>query len=1288
MYHFQTVKQMARYALLLAFGLVPASLNAGPLNIANNPLEIANNVEPNVMVLNDDSGSMDWSILSPGTTEGKYIISCPGCPYLDYAYIQADPENIFFYTVPSETTMNNINAFNGNFFVVNNYNEDQWRGVWRTLNHNYNTVYYNPDVQYKPWPGVDDSGTLFGNANPAAARVDPYVSTSATFNLTTNNTFVTGIPIPFSPFFFNFNETAYPARYYTWTDTDGDTDVDFDDAHQLVEIRTSGACSTGAICPTTFTRRGTREDCGGSKDEPDVLVTCSVAQELQNYANFYSYYRRRELTAKGAITTALDPVTNIRVGMATINNNTNNRIQVASMNSEASTGNKLALFDAIYKTQSSSGTPLRRNLAALGEYFACNSGNIFGTGSSSPGNANCPVLASPAGECQQNFTILMTDGFWNGNDPAVGNADGDENNSGTPQGPFDGGSYADNFNNTLADVAMHYYERDLHSSLQDEVPLTTRDTNQYIGTAEPFEKMHQHMTTYTVGFGVKGALNAFPDDAKTAPATFGGNASGWPDPEATTTGKIDDLRHAAWNSRGDFLSAADQTELTNSLDAIFKDIQDGTGSASAIAFNTQDLQSGSRVFRAFFDTTRNSGKVVAQSITLTGEILPAELWNASDLLADRINSTNPPSTDNRIIITYDDNNFTGIPFKWSDLNPGQQAKLKSPTIINNPPTPDDLGKNRVNYLRGHADNEGTNFNSGEFRPRTNTTTGKREILGDVVHSTPFFVGAPAAANRDQAPFPTSTGDLYSEFVSAYSNRTEVVYVGANDGMLHGFNANDGSEIMAYVPNSILSSITELTDPDYTHNYFVDMTPAVQHAFFAPTSGTNANISSWNTVLIGGLGAGGPGYFALNVTNPANLTTEAGAADEVMWEFTQSDDVGTGPTNNNLNLGIHIREPIIGMSNVDGANGEKRWVAIFGNGYNSASADGDAELYVLFLDGGLDGIWTRGTDFIKINTGNGKAESADGSTPNGLGAIRPIDINADGTIDVVYAGDLQGNVYRFNLSSTTVSGLTNSANNPVQTLFQARYNASNGPIQPITNRPIVVKNPNETGFIVLIGTGSYFTVDDATNTDIQSIYGLWDDFTNPSDNIVPVSYNRLQEQTLTNSGTVSGTTVRTLSNNTFTFGTNGQRKQGWVIDLDVTSGGVIEFPGEKAVRNFLLRGDFVFVNTVLPKDKISCKVGPGSFTLGFNPVTGGSGSVPVFDINNDGVFDADDNVGGVDGANNVVSGRRNDKTTLSDSSTIGDFLVSSGADKSIDKVRINIGDSSATGRHSWREIIRE
>lgn len=1265
-------------------------LSAGPLDIAENALEIATGVEPNVMILHDDSGSMDWTLMTP-ESDGVYFISSPALTYINlYMYADGDnadtnavvavaPSLVDIFTLPTENTLNASSAF------FNFYGYTNWKGVWRARNNTYNKVFYNPDTTYTPWIGADDAGVKFTNATPSAVRVDPYLSSGSTFNLTSTLSFTSYVPHESDPFkLYSLSDSIYPASYYTWTDDSGGSAngiVDEDDTHELVEIRTSGTCSAGASCPSDFSRQGTRTDCGGDGN-PLSTTSCTAAQELQNFANWYSYYRRRELTAKASMGKVLEPATSVRVGMATINDTASNAIKVKSMNVSALNGNKQDLLDNIYLTQAGGDTPLRQNLEAVGEYFACTSDNIFGETSGltpaetpdNPGSANnCPVFKAPAGECQQNYAIVMTDGLWNGSDPSVGNADNDNSPNSSPA-PFDGDSFADNVLNTLADVAMHYYERDLHDpGLDDEVPTTPIDRYRYNGSVDPFETMHQHMATYTVGFGVAGSLTADPsdpDDSFTWPAA------------STTANQVDDLRHAAWNGRGRFLSANDPETLTRSLEDIFSEITAGTGAASSVAFNTQNLESGALIFRAFFDTNTNTGSLIAQNVSLTGEIqaFPPR-WDA----AEKLDIKTQDSSDSRVIVSFDAlaTPPAGIPFQWTSLNATQQSQLNAPAAGSSPPDP--LGKERLEYLRGQSEKEAGNdpVDGENFRDRPKN----KGRLGDIVHSTPVFVGEPPFRNRDQAPFPTHppsvppvTTDLYSTFEAAYRKRREIVYIGANDGMLHGFDANTGEEVLAYVPNIGFDDLSDLTDPDYNHHYFVDLSPAVNDVFANLGGGMK-----WNTVLIGGRGAAGPGFFALDVTDPTKLDSESDAKNQVLWEFTQSDDTGSTAAENDLNLGTPISEPSIVMTNIT-SGGQRRWAAIFGNGYNSASTGGNAELFIVFLDGGLDGSWTQGTDYVKITTAFGKAESADTTTPNSLGSVRSVDTDQDGSVDVVYAGDLQGHVYRFDLSATSTSSWN------VQTLFTAQYNGS-GPIQPITNRPIVVKHPTEPGFIVIVGTGTYFTTDDISDTAIQSIYGLWDDFADPSDTITAekvVDHSRLLEQEFTNkSATVSGFTVRTLSNNALSMWSHsgGSKYEGWVINLDVppAGGAGIEFPGERAVRNFILRGGLLFVNTVIPKSSSACTVGPGGFELGFNPETGGSGSTYIFDLNNDGDFDDSDNVGGAAGEANIVTGIRFDESTPTDSSFIGNRKVTQGSDKSIRSIGTNTGNDYAIGRNSWREL---
>ena len=1285
----QTIRK-STCLLLLSFFIVVCSASsfAGDLNISNSVLEITSGVESNIVILNDDSGSMDHGVMVVSGNDGNIIFRDSS-----YRYAHPDP-GVTTTKGPAANIRDSGSAATKDLGVTpteeglmaQGLTLADTEGVWRAWHKGYNNIYYNPEATYSPWDGLNSGGTSYGNVTAISAPYNPYDASLGSLNLTATLSYITRWKDNLGNNVENLTiNNFYPARYYTWTDTNTDSVVDASDAHTLYEIRSSG-CSVTATCPSSFVRskydettRLGRLDCG--TDNMDGTVTCSYNEEIQNFANWFSYFRKRDLTAKSALSKVIEDASLARIGYTTLHNNESVNLEVASMNLSSGSGNKKALLDKVFSTRPDGGTPVREGLENLGRYFECKSGDIFGSSSdSSPGGAGCPLLASPEGTCQQNYAIVITDGFYNGSDPSI---DEEDQSPGDTDTQWDGGAFAGDDDKTLADVAMYYYERDLHTTLTDSVPVTSIDVNRYIGAGSlsTTDTMHQHMSTSSLALGVNGSLNAMPSDPN---VTFT-----WPDPAAGNEEKIDDIRHAAYNGRGNYATASDPVELAETLENIFEEMGTGEGASSSVAFNSQTIQNNSVVYRAFFNTKNDTGDLVAQRInpdgTLNVDVYGDSIfeWSAADKLDDQTSV----SGDSRVIITYDDNgaSSTGVAFRWSgtsSITTSQQASLDAPV----PANVASVGDERLNYLRGQSADEGASFDDGQFRIRP-SSDGK---LGDIVHSTPVFVGSPPFTGRISGEYPgeypSDIPNLYTTFKNAEKNRNEVVYVGANDGMMHAFDAQTGAEVFAYIPNAVFNNLSDLTDPDYSHRFYVDLTPSVNDVFMKKKGSSSP---SWNSVLVGGLGAGGKGFYALNITDPSDFNTESNAADNVMWEFTEDDDGSVG----NSDLGYSFSAPLIVMSNADtNGDGEKDWVAIFGNGYNSTSSNGDAAIYMAFLEAGQDGIWTAGSDYIKISTGFGKAESSDGTTPNGIGAIRGIDINADGTVDRLYAGDLQGNLYRIDVSSTTASNWGDSSNRDV--IFKARYGTSypRTTVQRITNRPVVTKHPTAAGYIVIFATGSWMTSDDSISTEIQSIYGIWD---NNSGNEVQMidSDNHLVEQIFTNhTSTEHGFTVRSLTNNAVNWkdtGNNDSKVFGWYIDLDLPPAGSVsgvEYPGERAVRNIQLRGDFVFMNTIIPKSSNPCNAGAGGFELAFDPITGGSGSNFIFDINADGSFDLDDNIGDALGDAYMVTGIRFDSTTPTDAAFIGNYRITQQSDKSIRSIGTNTEQSNQAGRTSWRELI--
>ncbi|KAF0193005.1 MAG: type IV pilus assembly protein PilY1 [Gammaproteobacteria bacterium] len=1191
-YHLNKLSSAALSATFSVLTLISAQpVAAAPGAISQAPLYLSTTVEPNIFFLTDDSGSMDWGVM---TSETDGLIYLGG-----YAYYYTHPaaENDWYFIVPTEEYLTSSKGVAA-----------PAAGVWRAWYSGYNKMYYNPSVTYLPWPGKDSGGTAYGPASPTAARYNPYSSSVGTTNLTATTSYDTDYGAQTSLGSFTVTN-FYPARYYTWTDTNTNSVIDASDGHTLVEVKST---------TPTYTGSASRTDCVGAP-------ACTYAEEIQNFANWFTYYRKREYSAKNAVGTVITNATFARVGYATINNNGNLKTKVATMTSST---NKDTLLGKVFQTNSTGGTPLQTNLRNVGRYFECANNNIFDSTAT-----NCPILSSAdGGTCQQNYTVLMTDGFYNGSSPSLSpsNTDGDNNT------PFDGGTYADSFSNTLADVAMHYYERDLRTSLADQVTTTpgVDDAN------------HQHMVTYTVSFGVNGTLN---------PSTTSPGAPGfsWPDPSLGDPQKIDDLWHAAYNGRGQYLSAQNPQELNSSLNDAINNITDRTSTAAAVAFNSTSLGTDSSIYLARFNTGKWSGDLLSYALDpVSGAVAVTPTWTAAALL-DARNLT----TSARKILTY--TGTAGIPFQWASLATAHKDDLKKNS--GGGVDTDAIGQTRLNYLRGDRTNEGAS--AANFRLRASR-------LGDIVQANPVFVGKPELNYPATVPFPTATGETYAEYKTAQAARTGVVYVGANDGMLHGFDATSGAEVLAYVPNYLYSTTTTeglhyLTDKTYSHRYHNDLSPTVADAYVKTTV---AGAAVWKTVLIGGARAGARGLFALDVTNPSGFSESGSTPDDIaMWEFTNAHDT---------DLGYTFSKPTIALMD----NG--KWAAIVGNGYNDTGS-GQAKLFIIYLDGGIDGVWTPTTDYVKISTGVGSIVSANclnaSSDCNGLSTPTLADTDGNGTVDRVYAGDLKGNLWVFDVSGATDSswGVAYKTGSTPKPLFTAKNAA--GTIQPITVKPVLAKHPtqpdtsNGKNIMVYFGTGQYINDADKTTTTGQSFYGVWDHGSKEllRANVVAQTFQ---------SGFPSN--VRVLTNNTIAW-TGGSAKHGWLIDLPTS--------GERVVANPKIRGSYVFINTLIPTAS-ACSFGGSGWLMTVNTSDGGQPSAPVFDVNNDGAVD---DSGTTDKATNDggstyknVSGKEFLEGIPTESNFLGDNQYTPGSSGNIDKGTVDTGVGGVgTGRLSWQELHR-
>ncbi|MBL0474709.1 pilus assembly protein [Aeromonas veronii] len=1110
---------MGKLGFGLSVMLCCASAQAA-LDIAQVPLYLGTRADPNIMFTLDDSGSMHFEIMPESLieNEARYVY-----PRANKIYGNEDYNN---YTVTFDSN-NDRNAY-----IRSNYN---------------NKLYYNPQVTYLRWVNAD--GSLMEKAKPKCAWHNPSKPDMGCRDLTRENN-EEKLRYYFGPKERDYvtEEIYWPAVYF---DYKGSGNVKNSSNYTRVEIRPG----------KTYLNRPTRSDCVSKP-------VCSYEEEIQNFANWYTYYRSRILAARAGIGRAFASQGQaLRVGFATINASGSVIRDVAAFSGT----NRSDFFNDLYSRDiPAAGTPLRTSLQHVGNYFSKTGGD--GPWAASAGST-LPHLT-----CRQSYNILMTDGYWSEGraynpDPAVG----DQDNDGTAD--------------TLADVAYHYWKTDLRPDLANKVPTSTEDPANW-----------QHLVNFTVGLGVNGTLN---------PAS--GKPVSWPSPYGSDAKKIDDLWHAAVNSKGNFFSAADPDTFAAALSSTLAQIAARNSSASSVTANATRLDSNTHIYQARYNSGDWSGQLV--SIPLNSDGTLGEIaWDAATLI---------PEPSARNIFTRQDG--VGIPFRWDTLNVTNRALFNV--------AGDNQGESRVAYLRG--DRSGEQRNGGAFRNRS-------DLLGDIINSDPVYVGKRDYGYSSAAGLTQTEREGYQAFLSstAITRRPPMLYVGANDGMLHGFRVADGVERLAYIPSSLLGELNQLTRPNYSHRYYVDGTPRVGDAYLG---------SRWKSILLGSTGAGGKAVFAIDVTAPDNFT-----ADKMLWEFTDSE------------MGVALAAPTLVRVKAD-----NKWVALVANGYNSTSQT--ARLFVLDL--------ATGAIIKEIDT-----EVGSSSEPNGLSSPLPVDQDGDRVVDYVYAGDLHGNLWKFDLTDKNSAqwGSALKTGNKPKPLFQAcNGSCSAGTRQPITMRPLAIRHPKG-GVMVMMGTGSYFTNDDKlvpATPRLEAVYGIWDTG-------ATVLSSQLLQQSITHEFVANGTTikfnVRVVSNRNVNY----TSQKGWYLLLKSPS--LSKGVGERAVSEMLYRHKRLIFNTLIPSAD-ACDFGGRSWLMELDPISGARLTYSVFDVNGDGAVNDDDYVAIQDEAGNdikvPVSGKQFDELTTTPS-VVEDAEMErkyiSGSSGNI-SVTLEEGAGDLGGRQSWLQL---
>lgn len=902
----------------------------------------------------------------------------------------------------------------------------------------------------------------------------------------------------------------------------------------------------------SYPRAPARKDCAGT--------SCTYAEEMTNFANWYAYYKTRNQSMKSAVGRAFKPVTeSFRVGLATLSVAAS-KGAMTQLPAEFTGAKREAWYTALYAMDGNGGTPTRKAMHSIGEMFA-NQGNYAFKGDER-------VVQYP---CQQNYMIITTDGYWNGGTvPGINSNDEVENQArfcSKSSGCVDARGQD---TTSLADIALYWYNGGSDAGTVSLRPDLEPDISTPGSVPSPAGgNTHLHVNTYTLGLGVDGMMT-YEKDYDKAPKAGGDFANllnsvqtgcpwngdrqyVWPDPEVsaadkpTVQARVDDLWHAAVNGHGKYFAASDPDEVIDGLSSALNKMEEVSGASSAAATSTPNVsQVDNMIFADTFTTVHWWGELAAKAIDVaTGEVSKKPVWTSTDSLGTMVAA----ASDTRKIymagakgqgarrnFQFDEMGDEQAWFKdqCSQLSQCEKLGDNDKLIVNS-------GSNIVGWLRGqqqYADDRLLRAYAKTTTPPY-ATANVPIVLGDIVSSRPAFVRDP----RKYYDLPD-----YADFKKDKYKRSPTVYTAANDGMLHAFHAgvkedgelkHGGEERWAYVPLITMKKLTRQAGTDYAthHQFTADGSPDVADVYFKSDK-------KWHTVLVAGLGGGGRGYYALDVTDPEDPVP--------LWELCADPAVCT---RNDPNIGLTFGNAQFGTY-----KGE--WVVFLTSGYNNvpgtdgvATGDGGAYLYIVDVATGV----------VRERVQAGTASTV---TPPGLAKITAVSPNSftDPAMTQVYGGDNQGRMWRFDLTGTA----------PAVTLM-----GNAGALQPITTRPDVsecvydeldskgdvVGTKRKT--MVVYGTGRMLNLDDIPVTDVQSLYVLAD-----TTSTVTLRGPAMVKQALAKAGgkyTISGADV------------DLNKDAGWYVDFDKNE-------RERVTIDPKIVSGTVVAVTNVPEPSTACKVG--------------------------------------------------------------------------------------------------
>lgn len=1171
--------------LVVSTGLA-AQAAPGTVDLIATPPELTATVAPNILVTLDDSGSM-----------GRHYMP-DNRPFDNGGWGARDDQN---------NVHNNRYDYNTPWLcapVIDAHNTDP--SSPRALS--MNGVYYNPNVTYR-LPLRADGVTPFP---------------TPTFTAAWNNGII-------------HNRPESPVSYATLR-TDGANASD----------RGSRDLSTARFCTTSTASGGPayyrlRDGITLTVDAQGVVTNTAAlynaanwervavpTSQRTNFAIWWSYYHTRALTAASSMTLAMAPFDkNVRVAWQNLNTNAVGSTTpiYAFENSTLNSNVRDRFYNWLNLVNVGGGTPTLDATIRAGRFF---NNEWSGRTGATDRNPYWDRELNRELSCRQNFHFNVSDGFWNQTAPGTSSVT-PRDTTPSPQTLPDGRVYTasaatlpearifytENGANvvSLSDIAWRYWATPARPDFQANastrntvVPfMPDRSTTLYGPPLAPGQAAADHkeiywnpannpatwthMVNFMVSFGVFGTIPTNPANLRSLRL---GNLT-WPATSPNTLQNIDDMWHAAINSRGRFFAAANADDLIRALQEVVANILARRAGATATAVSLPLITDGTTGYSAGFDSADWSGFLTRDNLDPANGSVQSIEWDAGCLLTGgpcattATNVTQLIAPNDRRIFTTDGGQTPLKAFRWAGLSTAQRAAMNTDPVtlrldlgvINS----DGLGELRVNYLRGDRTHETTA--SPRFRVRSS-------LLGSVIKGQPVYVSSPTAGYRD-ADWPETSpefeaaldGEGYREFQNDNFDRSPTVYVGSNNGMMHAFDAGTGRERFAFVPNTLIRNyrLAQYTQQDGPLVPGVDEKPIVTDAFIN---------GEWRTVMVGALRLGGRGIFALDITDPDNPVA--------LWEFSNVDPGGGGV---DCAAGARFCSSLgytYEAANVTRLQYDNRWVALVSSGYFPTDT----------LDPASRSPKAGQTSLLVIDLATGRLirEILTSSAPQftastrsfGLSQAIVYDLSTDQIGDVAVAGDLAGNLWRFDLSADDPDQWS------VDLMFQSYGSGGAAAVghQPIASAPVVMRDRARRTAMFVFGTGKFIgTPDRVASIPQQSFYGLRDYGTcdplatgsNPDDpcNVYPIAPNQLVVQTLAQNAAGARTIPSPLP--------VADSQRGWRIRLNISSE-----PGERSsgIPFPFYTANLVLLRTVIPESTDPCA--PGA-RYGFVVVNADTGTAP-------------------------------------------------------------------------------